>query len=538
MADIPERMQREGAWVAVEPGQSFDGTVQQLQISGYETYGKPEDNIVWFAPSTDQLPDLLAKGPWVQTSDGATILKAALDKVWEPPIPESIPNLQNLNVSSELRHTLLNDPPLAVLRRWRNEVMSKRSSDLVRMLDVVLLPTLFKRWPGAAIGFVGPTLRAQILFGNVRLHAVREIVSIDQMRYALKDRGFPVLRSLHTSLGVTASLYLAAISTMTYPHNRIWIIPRYPGDFIIVLPENVPTEPSALDLIREPLDSSFQASAEHMLLQGPVDMVNISAILTYIDEALGNINALLSEAFSLVSLRTKQGRADFVAILKRSLLLDKIAQSVLEISTSSASYARVSESFVLLDLFSSLAMDRLAKRINALPSPKGERARLLNRREPLLGDTLMSQSALASMVVPGLSKWQNVACRKLGATARRRLEALHQGSQASIFAGTSEDGTVQIRFRELDEETGERGQWRTRLISQNELAGQLVRQLRNTHHGYDLRDEFFEGLLAVSDGAIGDHLPAYLEHIWMSMLGEPGRWINGGLADFVVLPET
>jgi hypothetical protein len=65
-----------------------------------------------------------------------------------------------------------------------------------------------------------------------------------------------------------------------------------------------------------------------------------------------------------------------------------------------------------------------------------------------------------------------------------------------------------------------------------------VRQLRNTHHGYDLYDELFEGLLALSDGGIGDHLPSYLEHVWLALIGDAPSWLGGAFANAVPLPRS
>jgi hypothetical protein len=141
-------------------------------------------------------------------------------------------------------------------------------------------------------------------------------------------------------------------------------------------------------------------------------------------------------------------------------------------------------------------------------------------------------------VRPSLQNWVCAASAGLTGHAQQRQQGIHTAVDASFFAANRNRRGVSIRFRERDEDTGRRGAWRTRTVPPAALAGQFIRQLRNTHHGYDLRDQVFEGLLALSHGGIGDHLPSYLEHVWLAMLGAPAQWLRGGVAQSVPLPRS
>lgn len=546
----PRRFRDHGAWVPVEPGMQAVGVAQQLETAGYETHRTRAGRRVWFAPTQEALSPLLQASAWITHGASAQTMAREMAAAGDPPNPEPTIDLHDLAATAALRRHLQERSPIEVMQRWRDECVSRRRVDLERLLDTILLPELFRRWPDSVVCFVGPTERTHAITTAVRAHSLREIATWQGVRAAAAGGGgFPVLRALHTGIGASASLYLGVFSALALPHHRIWVVPRLPGELVVVLGEEVRVPAHAVgerEFVRDPLEVCYMAPRQPRRFHQPIRVANVGDGQGFIEEGVRKLNAMLDVVFAIHGRTTDHRRADCISTMKVAFVVERIAQSVLSIATGEAEYNRVNDSFAALDLIASLATQRLHARIDALPRRPGAsnnafnqaRRRLIQQREPLLGDALLSEGTANGLMGPSLDGWQCRASHGLSHRARQLLEGLHHEVARSVFLGERDHrGRVRIRFREVDEATGRRGRWRTRRIERNRLAPQILRQLRNTHHGYHLYDELFEGLLAVTDGGIGDHLPSYIEHTWLAVLGDPNRWLGGGLADFVGLPR-
>ena len=326
------------------------------------------------------------------------------------------------------------------------------------------------------------------------------------------------------------------------------MIPRLPGELIVVLGDEVLLKAEASnerEFIRDPLEVCYLAPGRPLRNHQPVKIHSVGDARDFVVEVADKLNGLFECIYAVHQLRTDHRRADCTAVLKRSFVVERLAQAVLSIATAESEYVRMNEAFGMLDMICGLASARLAGRVEALPVRPGasnnavraHRSRLLRSREPALADALLSPAGLRDLVQRSLRAWACTPCAHLVQTAAAQLNSLHATTRQSLFLAPPNAGPVRIRFREVDDETGRRGRWRTRQIKAADLAGQVVRQLRNTHHGYDLYDQLFEGLLALSDGGLGDHLPSYMEHVWLALLANPDSWLGGDLAAAVSLPR-
>ena len=192
MPAVPRVMRETGAWFPVEPGMSAAGLEQQLQSAGYSTFVTCRSRRVWFASSPGNAPDPLVRiSDWVSQGQAATLLTPSLRVAGDPPAPEPVIDLQNVQATGALRQQLRTGRPIEVMQRWRDECISRSGDALVRLLDTILLPELLLRWPDSMLCFVGPTDRTHALTPAVRAHALREIASWQGIREAARTgRGF------------------------------------------------------------------------------------------------------------------------------------------------------------------------------------------------------------------------------------------------------------------------------------------------------------------------------------------------------------
>lgn len=369
--------------------------------------------------------------------------------------------------------------------------------EVLPKLSVVMAPI----FPGFEIHFIKVDRQVQSRFAIIRmLYANEKLPHYVGNTSAFK--GFQTLSAVESSSDLGFGEWWNALFTSFSPFSFGVVVEQMGGAYIVCLGELWDTT----EFFPQRTVDLFRNDSTHFAESGPtggsvpprVPEISFSAsqLNSLYRNHLANSNALIRYLLSPKSFCKVSGEIDAFRWYASLLDWNRLITLSVYIQTEFLNnFYKKTFLFQALDILSNLVY--INRSLRNLPKITEER----------LFRSLLDSNGAAAQVVRALGGYSPPFGNYLRNKANRCLRELVLGASQSIFVpGTFENNRVQLGSESLNP---------------SEYAERLVRALRNTHHGYGLRSEPNNKVLAVSTGSIPNSVPEFVTSLVLAAFADP-----------------